>query len=51
MICLCRLYKKFVDCSLFADDAKLSRYVSNQDDSTDLQKGFLHLKIGQITGC
>jgi len=29
---------------MFADDAKLSRYVSNQDDSTDLQKGFCALK-------
>jgi len=29
---------------LFAGDAKSSRYVSNQDDSTDLQKGFCALK-------
>jgi len=36
--------KKFADCSLFADDAKLSRYVLNQDNSTDLQKGFCALK-------
>jgi len=36
--------EKFVDCSLFADNAKLSRYVSNQRDSTDLQKGFCALK-------
>jgi len=36
--------KKFADCSLFADDAKLSIYVSNQDDSTDLQKGLCALK-------
>jgi len=43
--------KKFADCSLFADDAKLSRCASNQDNSTDLQKGFVHLKNGQITSC
>jgi len=36
--------KKSADCSLFADDAKLTRYVSNQDNSTDLQKGFSALK-------
>jgi len=36
--------EKFTDCSLFADDAKLSRYVSNQGDSTDLQNGFCALK-------
>jgi len=36
--------EKFADCSLFADDAKLSRYVSNQGDSTDLQKSFCALK-------
>ena len=36
--------KKIAHCSLFADDAKLSRYVSNQEDSTDLQKGFCALK-------
>jgi len=36
--------KTFADCSLFANDAKLSRYVSNQDHSTVLQKGFCALK-------
>ena len=36
--------EKFADCSLFADDAKLSRHVSNQADNTDLQKGFCALK-------
>ena len=36
--------KNFADCSLFADNAKLSRYVSNQEDSADLQKGFCALK-------
>jgi len=40
MICLRN--KKIADCNLLADDAKLSR--SNQDDSTDLQKGFYALK-------
>jgi len=35
--------KNFADCSLFANDAKLSRYVSNQEDSADLQKGFCAL--------
>jgi len=45
MICLCRPYiEKFGDCNLFADGDKLSRYVSNQGDSTDLQKGFCALK-------
>jgi len=38
------VYKKFADCSMFANDAKLSGYVSNPDDSTDLQKGFCALK-------
>jgi len=46
------VYKKFADCSLFADNAKLSRYMPNQGDSTDLQnqyyppdsKGFCALK-------
>jgi len=36
--------EKFADCSLFADDAKLSRYASNEEDSTHLQKGFCALK-------
>ena len=36
--------KNFADCSQFADDAKLSRYVSNQEDSANLQKGFCALK-------
>ena len=36
--------KNFADCSLFADNAKLSRYVSNQEDSANLQKGFCVLK-------
>jgi len=36
--------KNFADCSLVADDAKLSRYVSNQEDSANLQNGFCALK-------
>jgi len=38
------MYAKNLDCSLFANDAKLSRYVSNQEDSADLQKGLCVLK-------
>jgi len=36
--------KNFADCSPFTDYGKLSRYVSNQEDSTDMQKGFCVLK-------
>jgi len=42
MICLC--ISKNLQIAVFAYDAKLSRYVSNQEDSTDLQKGFGALK-------
>ena len=42
--------EKFADCSLFADDAKLSRYVSNQRDSILIcRKVFVHSKNGQTT--
>jgi len=39
--------EKFADCSLFVDDAKLSRYVTNQGIVLICRKVFVHSKNGQ----